>query len=90
MNIFFYFVFNDDQQAVKMSTNSTTIPNKRNIEIKARFANADEYERRVNIAKELTQTTGEIINQHDVFYNVPNGRLKLRYVQVSTNYCLLF
>lgn len=67
-----------------MSSNST-IPNQRNIEIKARLANATEYDRRVAIAKELTQTTGEIIKQHDVFYNVTNGRLKLRYVQVITH-----
>lgn len=71
-----------------MSTNST-IPNKRNIEIKARLANATEYERRVEIAKKLTQTTGEIIKQHDVFYKVTNGRLKLRYVQVNNIFFFL-
>lgn len=57
-------------------------PTKRNIEIKARIANEEEFSKRVNIAKKLTDTEGEIIPQHDVFFNVTNGRLKLRYLQV--------
>lgn len=60
----------------------SNIPDKRNIEIKARIQNEAEYERRVNIAKELTNTNGEIIPQRDVFFNVTNGRLKLRYLTV--------
>lgn len=61
------------------------IPSKRNIEIKARIADHTEFEKRVKIAKDLTNTEGEVIPQHDVFFNVPNGRLKLRYEKV----CLL-
>lgn len=51
---------------------------KRNIEIKARIQNEQEFEKRINIAKELTKTEGEILKQHDIFYNVRDGRLKLR------------
>lgn len=56
--------------------------NKRNIEIKARIANDAEFQKRVQIAKNLTNTDGELIPQHDVFFNVTNGRLKLRYQTV--------
>ncbi|XP_031622809.1 uncharacterized protein LOC116340453 isoform X2 [Contarinia nasturtii] len=51
---------------------------KRNIEIKARIANDAEFERRVETAKKLTNTNGEILSQRDVFYKVCSGRLKLR------------
>lgn len=54
----------------------------RNIEIKAKLESDDEYVRRVLIAKELTKTDGEHIQQHDVFYKANNGRLKLRFLQV--------
>lgn len=60
----------------KMS--STVEATKRNIEIKARIADESGYEKRVEIAKKLTKTTGEILNQRDVFYKANNGRLKLR------------
>lgn len=60
----------------------SNIPDKRNIEIKARIQNEAEYKQRVDIAKELTNTDGEIIPQRDVFFNVTNGRLKLRYLTV--------
>lgn len=53
-------------------------PEKRNIEIKARLADEAAYEKRVAIAKKLTNTDGMILNQRDVFYKVNNGRLKLR------------
>ena len=53
-------------------------PEQRNIEIKARLANDAAYEKRVGIAKQLTNTDGMILNQRDVFYKVNNGRLKLR------------
>lgn len=55
--------------------NSTT---KRNIEIKARIADYEGYKERIEIAKKLTNTNGEILKQHDIFYKVPKGRLKLR------------
>lgn len=51
---------------------------KRNIEIKARIADDAGYEKRVEIAKKLTNSDGEILEQRDVFYKVCNGRLKLR------------
>lgn len=59
-----------------------TPPSKRNIEIKARIAGDVEFEKRVDIAKDLSKSNGELIPQHDVFFNVPNGRLKLRYQTV--------
>lgn len=51
---------------------------KRNIEIKARLADDAAYEKRIEIAKHLTNTDGIMLNQRDVFYNVNTGRLKLR------------
>lgn len=57
----------------------------RNIEIKARVGSDEELQRRVEIAIKLTDTDGEIIDQHDIFYNVTNGRLKLRYSKVNMN-----
>lgn len=52
----------------------------RNIEIKAKLSNIYEFYDKVEIAKELTgEMQAEIIVQHDVFFKVPNGRLKLRY-----------
>lgn len=53
---------------------------KRNIEIKAKLANEREFNDKVEIAKQLTgEMKAEIIEQHDVFFKVPIGRLKLRY-----------
>lgn len=59
-------------------SNTTVEPSKRNIEIKARIVNDAGFEKRVEIAKSLTSTGGEILIQRDVFYKVSNGRLKLR------------
>lgn len=53
-------------------------PEKRNVEIKARLADDAAFEKRVEIAKQLTNTDGMILNQRDVFYKVNAGRLKLR------------
>lgn len=55
----------------------------RNIEIKARLGSDEEFEKRVKIARHLTGTDGQIIEQHDIFYNVREGRLKLRFLIVS-------
>lgn len=53
---------------------------RRNIEIKAKLADEHELNEKIEIAKQLTgEKEGEILIQHDVFFNVPNGRLKLRY-----------
>lgn len=57
---------------------STIVPEKRNIEIKARIANAEEFQKRICIAKRLTNNDGQILKQRDVFYKVSDGRLKLR------------
>lgn len=51
----------------------------RNIEIKAKITNESEFNEKVEIAKKLTGKNPEKINQHDVFFKVSNGRLKLRY-----------
>lgn len=67
---------------IKMSTiqNESVPPStSRNIEIKAKLGSDDQYEERVRIASNLCgDDTGKILIQHDIFYNVPNGRLKLR------------
>lgn len=60
----------------KMS--STIGPLKRNIEIKARISNDAGFQKRIEIAKKLASTQGEILKQRDVFYKVNSGRLKLR------------
>ncbi|XP_037935134.1 uncharacterized protein LOC119675608 [Teleopsis dalmanni] len=59
-----------------------TVPSdERNIEIKARVGDDEEFKRRVDIARKLTGTEGELIVQKDVFFNSQSGRLKLRYLQ---------
>lgn len=54
----------------------------RNIEIKARVGSDEEFQKRIDIAKKLTESEGETIPQHDVFFNATKGRLKLRYLKV--------
>lgn len=51
---------------------------KRNIEIKARIPDENEFQRRVTVAKDLCNDNGELLKQHDIFYKVDTGRLKLR------------
>lgn len=51
----------------------------RNIEIKAKILDAAAFQEKVEIAKKLVGSAGEKIVQHDVFFNVNHGRLKLRY-----------
>lgn len=46
-----------------------------NVEIKAKLKDFDQVR---NKAKEIADTEGETIHQHDVFFNTPQGRLKLR------------
>ncbi len=46
-----------------------------NIELKAR---ANLFETQHAIAKGISDTPGETLNQHDTFFRVPSGRLKLR------------
>lgn len=47
----------------------------RNVEIKARV---HDIEKIIKVAEKLSGSEGQIIHQHDVFYNVRNGRLKMR------------
>lgn len=49
-----------------------------NVEIKASIANLADFQIK---AKELSKTDGEVLEQEDVFFSVPNGRLKLRTVK---------
>jgi adenylate cyclase class IV len=53
--------------------------NCRNVEIKAKLADEKEFNEKVSIAKKLTGCESEILRQHDVFFKVAEGRLKLRY-----------
>ena len=59
----------------------------RNIEIKAQLHSQEEFLEKCEIAEELTSKKAEIIPQHDVFFNVTNGRLKLRYLEVNLLAC---
>lgn len=60
---------------------------RRNIEIKAKIADKNEFHEKISIAKKLTNSDGKILLQHDVFFTVKNGRLKLRYeVYILQNY----
>ena len=51
----------------------------RNVEIKAKVSDVDYLHKK---AKELSKSSGVILEQEDVFYNTPNGRLKLRKILV--------
>lgn len=64
----------------------TTAP-RRNIEIKAKIRN---YENLISKTQALCLSHGEIIQQEDVFFNVPAGRLKLRERAVSVLNSLMF
>ena len=48
-----------------------------NVEIKARVRDLEDLERR---ATEASGGSGELLQQHDVFFHSPRGRLKLRLV----------
>lgn len=52
----------------------------RNVEIKAKVKNVGDI---VTKAKKLSNSEGSWIEQDDVFFTVPQGRLKLRTFQVS-------
>lgn len=56
----------------------------RNIEIKARIGDNVQFERKIEIAKKLTNNY-TVIKQRDVFFNVTSGRLKLRFLEVNNN-----
>ncbi|KHJ92505.1 putative adenylyl cyclase CyaB [Oesophagostomum dentatum] len=50
----------------------------RNVEIKAKVRNREEI---LKLAKGLTGTEPTLLIQHDIFYNSPQGRLKMRSVE---------
>ncbi|PIO60359.1 hypothetical protein TELCIR_18146, partial [Teladorsagia circumcincta] len=50
----------------------------RNVEIKAKVRNRDEI---IRLARELTGKEPAVLQQQDVFYNSPEGRLKMRTVE---------
>lgn len=54
----------------------------KNIEVKARIR---DYEKLITDVQALCLSHGETIQQEDVFFNVPGGRLKLRKRAVSSN-----
>ncbi|XP_067637122.1 uncharacterized protein [Eurosta solidaginis] len=66
----------------------------KNIEIKARVGSDEEFQHRVQIARDLTKTIGEFINQKDVFFNILGksdvGRFKLRYLRPPTPSQLIY
>ncbi|KAM5172117.1 uncharacterized protein ACMZJ9_004977 [Mantella aurantiaca] len=47
----------------------------RNVEVKAKVG---DWERTLRVCRELSRSDGERIPQRDVFFNTPQGRLKLR------------
>lgn len=51
----------------------------RNVEIKARATNSSKL---LTEAKLMTNGKFKILNQYDTFYKVPNGRMKLRELEV--------
>ena len=66
----------------KFDTGRTDAGDGRNIEIKARVGSDEEFQRRLEIAKKLTNSSsGQLLVQRDVFFNTKDGRFKLRYVQ---------
>lgn len=61
---------------------------RRNIEIKAKIADEKQFNEKIEIAKQLTgNKQADIIVQHDVFFKVPVGRLKLRYEVTFIDSC---
>lgn len=70
-----YFTSSSLQSQSKMSRGDC-----RNVEIKAKLFDENEFNEKVNIAKKLTgKNEAELIKQHDVFFKASVGRLKLRY-----------
>lgn len=53
----------------------------RNIEIKAKVDNPGN---KISLIKQLTEENCTIIKQHDTFFQVPEGRLKLRKFEVRS------
>lgn len=73
-----------------MSSSLNAPADERNIEIKAKVGSDEEFEKRIQIAKDLTKTEPELIEQRDVFFNSQNGRLKLRYLKAPARSQLVY
>jgi len=58
-----------------------------NVEIKAKV---EDFVKVVRKAKELSASEGEVIEQRDVFFIVPHGRLKLRYLQSKPSQVIFY
>lgn len=58
----------------------------RNTEIKCRVGSDEEFQKKIEIAKKLTSNNGTILRQDDVFFNCNSGRLKLRYIEVRSQF----
>ncbi|XP_051166453.1 uncharacterized protein LOC127284804 [Leptopilina boulardi] len=81
----FIFILSSKRSCVKKFANFSyrllSIKNMRNIEIKAKVKNPEEFLAKV---KEITDTKETVIPQRDIFFNLPKdkpGRLKLRNFQ---------
>jgi adenylate cyclase class IV len=57
-----------------------------NIEIKAAAA---DWDRQINLARALSDSTEELV-QEDVFFNCPEGRLKLRIIEGGESYLIFY
>lgn len=65
---------------IKFSSQSMSAKPLRNVEIKAKLHGKADWDEKIKIASNLTNTKGEILLQNDVFFKSNNGRLKLRYL----------
>jgi adenylate cyclase class IV len=59
----------------------------RNVEIKARLGNVEELRA---LAAALSDCAPEVIEQEDIFFNVPRGRLKLRIVTPTSGQLIFY
>ncbi|KAH8416729.1 hypothetical protein KR222_000279 [Zaprionus bogoriensis] len=75
-----------------MCAAATVPPDQRNVEIKARIPGGrEEFQRRLKVAEQLTESAGELIVQRDVFFHSPlGGRLKLRYLPAPARSQLVY
>ncbi|ELT91902.1 hypothetical protein CAPTEDRAFT_165045 [Capitella teleta] len=59
----------------------------RNVEIKA---SVKDFEKFLSLAKELSGSEGTLLEQEDTFFNVPEGRLKLRFLKGRTSQLIFY
>lgn len=77
---------NQTRNKMSESTKHNTL---RNTEIKCRIGSDEEFQKKIEIAKNLTSNNGTILKQDDVFFNCNSGRLKLRYTEVRIFFLFL-